>query len=121
MCVSDAQIAAWFDCRNLRVQFVDDFQVRGASQPGAATAITSYPAVVNGLLYAAGTVARGNGMTLDLGVVRDSTLNAENDFTAAWMEECHLIAQFGHQVRNYRMNTCPDGTTGANDITGCCP
>jgi hypothetical protein len=121
MCVPDADIARWFDCRNLRVQFVDDFQVRSTGQPGAATAITSYPAVVNGLLYAAGTVARGNGMTLDLGVVRDSTLNAENDFTAAWMEECHLIAQFGHQVRNYRMNTCPDGTTGANDITGCCP
>lgn len=121
MCVTDAQIAAWFDCRNLRVQFVDDWQVRAANQPGAATAITGWPTLVNGLLYAAGTVARGNGMSLDLGVVRDSTLNAENDFTAAWMEECHLIAQFGHQVRNYRINICPDGTTGAADLTSCCP
>ena len=121
MCVTDAQIAAWFDCRNLRVQFVDDWQVRATGQPGAATAITQYPSFVNGLLYAAGTVARGNGMTLDLGVVRDSTLNAENDFTAAWMEECHLIAQFGHQVRNYRIGICPDGTTGAADLTTCCP
>lgn len=121
MCVTDAQIAAWFDCRNIRVQFVDDFQVRATGQPGAATAITQYPSFVNGLMYAAGTVVRGNGMTLDLGVVRDSTLNAENDFTAAWMEECHLIAQFGHQVRNYRINICPDGTTGAADLTTCCP
>lgn len=121
MCVPDSAIAQWFDCRNLRVQFVDDFQVRAAGQPGAATAITQYPSFVNGLLYAAGTVARGNGMTLDLGVVRDSTLNAENDFTAAWMEECHLIAQFGHSVRNYRINICPDGTTGAADLTTCCP
>lgn len=121
MCVPDSAIASWFDCRNLRVQFVDDFQVRATGQPGAATAITQYPSFVNGLLYAAGTVARGNGMTLDLGVVRDSTLNAENDFTAAWMEECHLIAQFGHSVRNYRIGICPDGTTGAADLTTCCP
>jgi hypothetical protein len=121
MAVPDSAIAQWFDVRNLRVQFVDDFQVRAAGQPGAATAITQYPSFVNGLLYAAGTVARGNGMSLDLGVVRDSTLNAENDFTAAWMEECHLIAQFGHSVRNYRINICPDGTTGAADLTTCCP
>ena len=121
MCVPDSAIAQWFDCRNIRVQFVDDFQVRATGQPGAATAITQYPSFVNGLLYAAGTVARGNGMTLDLGVVRDSTLNAENDFTAAWMEECHLIARFGHEVRNYRIGICPDGTTGAADLTTCCP
>ena len=121
MCVTDTQIAAWYDCRNIRVQFVDDFQVRAAGQPGAATAITQYPSFTNGLLYAAGTIARGNGMSLDLGVVRDSTLNAENDFTAAWMEECHLIAKFGHEVRNYSINICPDGTTGAADLTSCCP
>jgi hypothetical protein len=120
MCVTDAQIGAWFDCRNIRAQFVDDFQVRATGQPGAATAITSYPSFSNFLIYAAGTVVRGNGMSLDLGVVRDSTLNAENDFTAAWMEECHLIAQFGHAIRNYRVPLCPDGTTGAANITSCC-
>lgn len=119
--VPDAAIAAWFDTRNIRVQFVDDFQVRAAGQPGAATPITSYPSTVNGLMYAAGTVVRGNGMTLDLGVVRDSTLNAENDFTAAWMEECHLIAKIGHEIRNYTINVCPDGTVGAADLTACCP
>ena len=121
MCIPDSMIADWFDCRNIRAQFVDDFQVRATGQPGAATAITTYPSFVQGLLYAAGTVARGNGMTLDLGVVRDSTLNAENDFTAAWMEECHLIACLGHEVRNYQINICPDGTTGAADLTACCP
>lgn len=121
MSVTDAMIAAWFDTRNLRVQFVDDFQVRAAGQPGASTPITNYPATVNGLMYAAGTVVRGNGMTLDLGVVRDSTLNAENDFTASWMEECHLIAKIGHEIRNYTINVCPDGTVGAADLTACCP
>jgi hypothetical protein len=60
-------------------------------------------------------------MTLDLGVVRDSTLNATNDFTAAWMEECHLIAQFGHEVRQYTTTICPSGVTGAANGTSCCP
>jgi len=119
--VTDADIARWFDTRGIRVQFVSDYQVRAAGQPGALTPITQYPSFVKGLMYAAGTVVRGNGMTLDLGVVRDSTLNETNDFTAAWMEECHLIARFGHEVREYTINICPDGTTGAADLTSCCP
>ena len=120
MCVPNSAIRDWFDCRGIRAQFVQDYQVRAAGQPGAETAITQYPQQVKGLLYAAGTVARGNGMNLNLGVVRDSTLNAENDFTAAWLEECHLIARFGHEVREYTVNACPDGTTGAADLTSCC-
>jgi hypothetical protein len=119
--VPDSEIARWFDVRGIRAQFVQDYQVRAAGQPGASTAITAYPSTVKNFLYAAGTVARGNGMTLDLGVVRDSTLNARNDFTAAWMEECHLIARFGHEVREYTTNACADGTTGAADLTACCP
>jgi hypothetical protein len=118
--ITDADIASWFDVRNIRVQFVQDYQVRASGQPGALTPITNYPTTIKGLMYAAGTVARGNGMTLDLGVVRDSTLNETNDFTAAWMEECHLIAQFGHEIREYTMAVCPDGTTGAADLTSCC-
>lgn len=120
--ISDGDIAAWFDTRNVRAQFVQDYQVRAAGQPGAsAGAITQYPSFLRTMIYAPGTVARGNGMTLDLGVVRDSTLNSHNDFTAAWMEECHLIARFGHEVREYTVNICPDGTTGAADLTTCCP
>jgi hypothetical protein len=119
--IPNSEIMRWFDVRNIRAQFVQDYQVRAAGQPGAATPITGYPTAVSFLNYAAGTVARGNGMSLDLGVVRDSTLNAKNDFTAAWMEDCHLIARFGHEVRQYTVNTCADGTTGAADLTACCP
>lgn len=121
MCVTDAMIGDWFSCRNIRAQFVSDWQVRATGYPGAATPITGLPLQVEGLMYAPGTVARGNGMSLNLGVVRDSTLNAENDHTALWMEECHLIAQFGHAVRRYQIALCPDGTTGAADLTTCCP
>lgn len=116
---TDAMIADWFDMRHIRAQFVSDWQVRASGLPGFETVITSWPTTVDFLMYAAGTVLIGNGMTLDLGVVRDSTLNAENDFTAAWMEECHLIARVGHEIAQYRVNICADGTTGANDLTAC--
>jgi hypothetical protein len=117
--VSDEMIARWFDRRGVRVQLVTDYQVRASGFPGYSTAATSWPTTLEFMIYAAGTWVRGNGMSLDLGVVRDSTLNATNDHTAAWTEECHLMARFGHESRRYAVAICTDGTTGANDLTAC--
>lgn len=122
--VTDAMIADWLDMRHVRAQFVSDWQVRGTGLPGFTTdgtGFNSWPTSVQFMMYAAGTFVRGNGMQLNLGVVRDSALNAENDHTALWMEECHLIAKFGVQSRLYTVNICADGTTGANDLTACTP
>lgn len=119
LALSDSMIADWFDARHVRAQFVSDWQVRASGQIGNATVINAWPTSVDFLLYAAGTILIGNGMTLDLGVVRDSVLNAENDFTAAWAEECHLIAKVGHEVGQFRVAICPDGTVGAADLTAC--
>lgn len=117
-----ANIQSYFADRNVRVQWVNDWQVRGASQFGSvAGAMTAWPVSADVLVYAAGTFVKGNGMTLDLGVVRDSTLNAENDHTAAWSEECHLIAKVGHESRRYtiafnvsRIVPPPADTTAGN-------
>lgn len=117
--VSDAMIAGWFDRRRVRLQLVNDWQVRGDGNFGDDTAMTAWPTSVDFLIYAAGTFVRGTGMSLDLGVVRDSTLNSTNDHTAAWSEECHLIARFGHESRRYTVAICTDGTTGAADLTAC--
>lgn len=114
--LTNAQIDALFLSFRVRVQWVQDWQVRATGQPGASTAITDWPGVVDFMIYAAGTFMRGNGMTLDLGVVRDSVLNAENDHTASWSEECHLIARFGHESRLFRIPVCVAGRTGAADI-----
>lgn len=108
--VPDSSIQSFFADRNVRAQFVNDWQVRGASQFGnATTAMTAWPTTANFMIYAAGTFVKGNGLTLDLGVVRDSTLNAENDHTAAWSEECHLIARVGHESRNYALTFSVNG------------
>jgi hypothetical protein len=66
-------------------------------------------------VYAAGTFLHGTGLQLDLGVIRDSVLNAENDYTAVWAEECHLIAQVGHSARKY---TCGFNVSGGVGATG---
>jgi hypothetical protein len=111
--VTNAQIDGYFMARNVRPQWVDDWQVRGAGQFGNATAMTAWPTTVDFLLYAAGTFVHGNGLSLDLGVVRDSVLNETNDHTAAWSEECHLIARVGHESRRYTVPFNVNGSTSA--------
>lgn len=111
--VTDAEVTSYFTDRMVRVQWVNDWQVRGASQFGNATAMTAWPTTVDFLIFAAGTFIHGNGLSLDLGVIRDSVLNAENDHTAAWSEECHLIARVGHESRRYTVGFNVKGATGA--------
>lgn len=113
--VADAQIAAWFRQRYVSVQFVQDFDVRGANQFGQSSALnTAWPSTVRFIIYPAGTWLRGNGLNLDLGIIRDSTLNATNDYTAAWTEEFFTLAKIGHESRICTVaNTLPTGGTGA--------
>lgn len=114
--LTDAEITALFRTRRIRVQWVADWQYRGTGQLGQTAATVDWPATVDFMIYAAGTFVKGNGMTLDLGVVRDSVLNAENDHTAGWSEECHLIARYGHESRRYRIPVCAAGRTGVANI-----
>lgn len=116
---ADADLMRLFDGLNLRVQWVTDWQVGGPGQPGGTVPALDWPDTVQFLLFAPGTFVLGEGMTLDLGIIRDSTLNATNDYTAAWMEECWLIAQRGHQSRLLTVNICPNGTTGAANYVLC--
>jgi hypothetical protein len=116
--VSDAQINGWFTNLNVRVQWVNDWQVRAAGQFGNATAMTAWPVNATIMIYAAGTFLLGSGLSLDLGVVRDSVLNETNDHTAAWSEECHLVARIGHESRQYNIDFHVNGRTGIPDILG---
>lgn len=117
--VTDGMLADWFDARNIRTQFIADWQVRASGQPGASVKPTTWATNTQYLMYPAGTWVRGQGMTLDLGVVRDSVLNATNDFTAAWMEECWLLAKIGHESRIVTVDDCVNGISGAASATGC--
>lgn len=117
--VPDSRIIRWFNDRGVRVQLIQDWQVGTTGLPGQATAITAWPTTVSFLLYAAGTWIRGNGMRLDLGVIRDSVLNTTNDFTLAWMEDCYLTAKIGHESRLVTLPICPNGATQAGITMSC--
>jgi hypothetical protein len=108
--VPDSVIRGYFTDRGVRAQFVSDWQVRGTSQFGAnVTTLTAWPTTADMLIYAPGTFLHGQGMSLDLGVVRDSVMNAENDFTAAWAEETHMVAKVGHEARKYTITFAVNG------------
>jgi len=117
--VADSYLMDLFDAINIRIQFVGDWQLRTAGYPGASGGILAWPTQVQALMFAPGTFVLGNGLQLNLGVIRDSVLNETNDFTAAWMEECWLIAKLGHESRLITINVCSNGRTGANDLTAC--
>lgn len=116
--VSNAQIADWFNERGVRAQFVYDWQSGFTGDPfgDSATNAIAWPDSVDFLLYAAGTFVRGQGLQLDLGVVRDSVLNQTNDHTGAWMEDCFAVAAVGHEARLVTVSTCVAGETGAADV-----
>lgn len=111
MNVPDSQITGWLSARGVRVQFTPDWQP--LSNGTAPT--TTWPANVTFAIWFSGSYVSIDGGTLDLGVVRDSTLNATNDFTAAWMETFYQVCRRGPQGRQYTVPLSVDG------VTGCCP
>lgn len=109
--ITDADIARAFLEIGARMQFVSNYQPLDA-------AAVAYPAAVEMMLYPAGAHTRMDGGSLDLGVVRDSTLNATNDYTAAWTEEFWGVIS---RCASYRTTVpvCPSGNTGAQAAIGC--
>lgn len=117
---TDAQLMSLFDAINVRIQWVGDYQERTAGFLGVpGTLPVTWPSTVEFMMYAPGTVVLGQGMRLDLGIIRDSVLNQTNDHTAEWMEECWLIFNPGHEVRRLTVNICANGATGAQTTVTC--
>jgi hypothetical protein len=76
---------------------------------------TAWPTTSKALLYPAGTYFEGTGGTIDLGVQRDSVLNATNDFTAAWSETFYTVGRRGPAGREVTVTTPMDGKTGGDN------
>jgi hypothetical protein len=106
MAVSDAQINQWFAVRNARPQFIKNYQPLYSTTPK-----TAWPTSIKFLVYPAGGYVKGTGPTINLGVTRDSTLNATNDFTAAWSEQFYTVGQRGPDAREVTVTILVDGVT----------
>jgi hypothetical protein len=104
--VADAQIAGWFQRRGVNITYhLDGLPARTASAGvtpaiaaqtyGAFTpagAVAAFPAQIESLMWVEGDMLHLDGGTLDLGVVRDSTLNQTNEyktFSESWEGVAH--------------------------------
>jgi hypothetical protein len=108
--ISDAQVTGWLTARGVRPQFTPDWQPLYNAAPA-----TRWPANITFAIWFSGSYISLDGGVLDLGVVRDSTLNATNDFTAAWSEQFYQVCRRGPQARRYTLPLVVDG------VTACCP
>ncbi len=78
--LADSKINTWFSVRNINVTWHIDGEAGQYFNPQGAGALVDYPSNVVWYMFAEGTFLFLDGGTLDLGLVRDSTLNATNDY-----------------------------------------
>lgn len=121
-----AEIARWFSVRNIRPQFVRDWQdaQSGLSTgPGDITApivpITALPATVNFLIYPAGAIVLLREDVVTLTNVYDSTNLKQNLYTALFTEEGYAPIYPCGEVKQYTAQACPSGVTARQQYTSC--
>lgn len=83
-------------------------QVFGTQSAGV---LLRFPTTVKSYIFPEGSYLFLDGGTLDLGIVRDSTLNSTNDFEI-FGETFENIAFVGPESLALTSTVCPDGTTG---------
>jgi hypothetical protein len=113
LAVTDQQVREFFTVRNVRPQFVYGYEPLFNTSPA-----TAWPGTSKFVLFPTGGYVAGDGGTLDLGVVRDSTLNATNDFTAAWAEAFYSVMKLGPAAREVTVTVAVDGQTGGPEFLG---
>jgi len=113
--VSDAQIDGFFSARNLRVQWLRQYQPIDTDTNGIATA---YPGTVEAIMYPAGTYVKGEADVLTLDTVYDSVNLKKNDYLALFTEEGVLVTNPCGEGRRISIPLTATGRTGAADITG---
>lgn len=113
--VTDAQIDAHFSNRNLRVQWVYNYQ--GLEVDETAGIVTGYPSRIEVLMYPAGTYVKGTSDVITLDTVYDSVNLKNNDYVALFVEEGILVANPCNEGRRLGLPIAATGRTGAADIT----
>lgn len=108
--ITDSQIVSWFTSRNVQVTFYIDSatstgQIFGAQADGP---LTPFPTEVVWYLYIEGSFVFLDGGTLDLGLVRDSTLNKTNDYQI-FAETFENVVFYGIESIKVTSTICPSG------------
>ena len=91
-----------------------------AAHDGAAGTWRALPTRFRSYMYSPGSVVRLNAGQLDLGIVRDSTLNGQNDlqmFAEEWIE----VAKVGCEIAAFQHTACYSGVGPLNVAAPACP
>ena len=112
--VSDEQIAAYFTARGISIQWLYNYQPLVNTTGTVAT-----PADAQVVIYPAGTWQAGTTDVINLDAVYDSTLLAQNEYTAMFAESGELIVRPCWNSYLVTLPTCANGRTGAADIVSC--
>jgi hypothetical protein len=78
--ISDAELSRYLSARGLAVTWTLDGETGQAFGTQASGLLVDFPAAVVAYVFPSGAFVFADGGTLDLDVVRDSALNAANDF-----------------------------------------
>lgn len=92
--LADSTVNSWFAIRGIEVTWTLDGETGQILGSQAAGALNSFPTNVVWYLFAEGTFLFLDGGTLDLGIVRDSTLNGTNDYKI-FLETFEGLAKVG--------------------------
>lgn len=116
--VSDAMLANWFAVRNIRPQFVYDWQDGysggGGTSPGGDGTppyTTFFPQTVSFLAYPAGAVVSVVQDVVNLRNVYDAANLANNLYTELFFEEGWNLIYPCPDLRLYTVQSCPSGAT----------
>ena len=113
--MSEAGLVALLRSYNVEPSFYLDGPSTGTGQVfgvQAAGALDPFPTVVQWALFPEGTWLFLDGGTLELGIVRDSVLNAENQFQI-FGESFENAANVGIESLWVTTTVCPSGTVAA--------
>lgn len=100
--LAESRIASWFAIRGINVTWALDGESGQIMGSQASGSLNGFPSNVVWYLFAEGTFLFLDGGTLDLGIVRDSTLNGTNDYKI-FLETFEGVAKVG--IESLRVTT----------------
>ena len=113
--VADAEIDGYLAARGVSITFSLDLNVFGAQSTGA---MLEFPDTFTWYMFAEGTFLFLDGGTLDLGIIRDSTLVGTNDYKM-FVETFEGIAKVGIESIKVTSTISVNGVAAAlRDTTG---
>jgi hypothetical protein len=111
---AEARLRAAFAERNIRVQWVYDWQPMSATAAGAA----ARPTTVQIMVFIPGTFVKLTSPVINLGTIHSAAQLTLNQYTALFVEEGFNVLERCFESLVLTVPTCPSGTTGA--ATGAC-